>query len=281
MSSSSYHDANKREYIDRAESDESVIADILAVKNDPEMEDPNGIGYRPMTVYVNGLRAERNEAPINNKRVLRVMRENSLLSTSYNKKTRKYNSYAGEGSKKYKNHINQRFQTDRPFQKIGTDIFEARWGNKTDKEKIFVSVFEDFFSGEILSVSKSLHPNTGLVIESLEPVLDLVNKVPYLTTIHSDQGIQYQGSIYQGILRKSHVRQSMSRKATPHDNAPTESVIHQIKVGTVLNHDYATREELETAIDRWLWFYNMKRIRAKNNWLTPHAMRINYEQKIA
>lgn len=35
------------------ESDESVLTDILAVVNDLEMEGPEGIGYRPMTKYIN------------------------------------------------------------------------------------------------------------------------------------------------------------------------------------------------------------------------------------
>jgi len=43
----------------------------------------------------------------------------------------------------------------------------------------------------------------------------------------------------------------MSRKAIPHENTLTESFIHQIIVGTVLNHDYGSKEELEATIDRW------------------------------
>ncbi|MQS45814.1 integrase core domain-containing protein, partial [Companilactobacillus mishanensis] len=85
---------------------------------------------------------------------------------------------------------------------------------------------------------------------------------------------------YVGILKKAHVRQSMSRKGTPHDNAPTESVIHQLRVGTTLNHHYKTRAELESAIDNWIRYYNTKRIRSSNNWLTPNAMRLSYKQKI-
>lgn len=280
MSSSSYHDANKRSYKPHQKHDDSIIRDIFAVRNDPEVEDPDGIGYRPMTRYINTLRAERNEQRVNEKRVLRIMRENQLLSTSFNKKVAKYNSFAGEGDKKHKNYIHRKFKTDRPLQKIGTDILEARWGNKTTDERIYVSLFEDFFSGEILSYSISLHPNTELVTDSLIPVIELAKTAPYKTTIHSDQGIQYQGGTYVGILKKAHVRQSMSRKGTPHDNAPTESVIHQLRVGTTLNHHYKTRAELESAIDNWIRYYNTKRIRSSNNWLTPNAMRLSYKQKI-
>ncbi|MFD1472143.1 IS3 family transposase, partial [Companilactobacillus mishanensis] len=43
---------------------------------------------------------------------------------------------------------------------------------------------------------------------------------------------------------------------------------------------YKTRAELESAIDNWIRYYNTKRIRSSNNWLTPNAMRLSYKQKI-
>jgi len=279
--SSSYYDALSRDYVNNLPQpgDESIVNDIKDIRNDPEVKDPDGIGYRPMTKLVNDLRKKRNEPVVNNKRILRVMRQNDLLSTSYNKKVSKYSSFKGEGDKHYKNHISQRFQTDRPVQKVGTDVTEIRWGKGTINERLFLSVFEDFYSGEVLSYSMSLHPNTDFINESLQPVLDMSKPVPYLVTIHSDQGIQYQVPAYRRALKKAHVRQSMSRKSTPHDNAPTESLIHQLKVGTVLNHKYATRSKLELAIKEYIHYYNYKRIRKSNNWMTPIEMRKAYTQK--
>ncbi|WP_252897966.1 DDE-type integrase/transposase/recombinase [Amylolactobacillus amylophilus] len=95
-----------------------------------------------------------------------------------------------------------RFSTDRPLQKIGTDVTEARFGSQTTDERIYISLFTDFFSGEILSYSTSLHPNTEFVLESLNPVLEMVKDVPYKTTIHSDQGTQYQSGKYHSALKK-------------------------------------------------------------------------------
>jgi len=226
ISSSSYYDSRNREYVNglSRSGDQSIIEDIIAIRNDSEIVDPNGIGYRPMTILVNELRFLRDEPAVNNKRILRVMRQNDLLSTSYNKKINKYQSFKGEGNKHHKNHINQRFNTDRPIQKIGTDVTELRWGKKTKGERLFLSVFEDFYSSEILSFSFSLHPTTEFVLESLQPVLEKAKTAPHLVTIHSDQGIQYQATVYQRHLKKAGVRQSMSRKSTPYDNAPTEQL---------------------------------------------------------
>lgn len=279
MSSSSYFDARKRNYGSKYDSDNSIVDDIRLVRNtDKEAE---SLGYRPLTVMVNSLRTSRNESPVNHKRVLRVMRQNGLLSHAYKKKTAKYSSYEGSTGRERKNHIKRRFSTDRPLQKIGTDVTEVRWGFQTTDERLYISLFTDFYSGEILSYSTSLHPNTEFVLKSLEPVLNMSNDVPYLTTIHSDQGTQYQSGKYQSALKQYRVRQSMSRKSSPCDNAPTESLIHQLKTGTVLNHKYATQNQLEQAVASWIKYYNYKRIRQSNNWLTPVEMRNKYKKKYA
>lgn len=274
MSSSSYFDARKRNYGSCYDNDDSIVEDIKSLRT--ENKEAESLGYRPLTVMVNSLRKSRNESPVNHKKILRIMRENGLLSHAYKKKVAKYSSYEGSKGRERKNHIRRRFITDRPLQKIGTDVTEARWGTQTTDERIYISIFTDFYSGEILSYSTSLHPDTEFILESLEPVLGMAKSTPYLTTIHSDQGTQYQSGKYQTALKKNKIRQSMSRKSSPCDNAPTESLIHQLKIGTVLNHKYETQKQLEQAISSWVNYYNYKRIRQSNNWLTPIEMRKKY-----
>lgn len=151
-------------------------------------------------------------------------------------------------------------------------IFEASWGNQTtDEESLFRYL-------KILSYTLLLHPNTELVMESLILVLKLSENMNYLTTIHSNQEIQYQDSILSRSTKES-PRQTKYRKVTTHDNAPKKSVIHQIKVGTVLNYNYETKKELEVRFKKWIHYYNMRRIRTSDNWVTPHEIRSRYIQK--
>ncbi|EHE85010.1 putative transposase [Latilactobacillus curvatus CRL 705] len=60
-----------------------------------------------------------------------------------------------------------------------------------------------------------------------------VKKIPkdleYRTTIHSDQGFQYQHQDWTNILKEHRIFQSMSRKATCLDNASMESFFHIMK----------------------------------------------------
>lgn len=50
--------------------------------------------------------------------------------------------------------------------------------------------------------------------------------LPYRTTIHLDQGFQYQYHFWVKELKEHHMFQSMSCKATCLDNAAVESFFH-------------------------------------------------------
>ena len=56
------------------------------------------------------------------------MRENGLSSRMYNRQTRKYDSSIGPQGQKAKNRLKRRFQTNRPYQKMVTDVSEFRYG---------------------------------------------------------------------------------------------------------------------------------------------------------
>jgi len=91
MSSSSYFDARKRNYGSQYDSDFSIIKDIKFIRDDDS--EAESLGYRPLTQMVNSIRISRGEDTVNHKKVLRIMRQNNLLSHSYEKKAAKYNSY--------------------------------------------------------------------------------------------------------------------------------------------------------------------------------------------
>lgn len=204
------------------------------------------------------------------------MWENNLLCHAFERKTAWYNIYVGTVWKVYNSRINRRFMSDRPLQKLGTDITELRGGVKTQQERLYLSVVADFATGELIGHSTSAHPNTEFVLNSIRPVMELAQAVPHVTTIHSDQGVQYQSGQYQHELKQHRIKQSMSLKSTPLDNAPTESVIHQLKVGTILNNSYETKEELINAINSWIDFYNNHKVRQSNNWHTTTNIRVAY-----
>ena len=60
----------------------------------------------------------------------------------------------------------------------------------------------DMATGEILSFSMSHKPDLSFVMESLNQVLPIIKQATYRTTIHSDQGWQYQHQKWVQTLRK-------------------------------------------------------------------------------
>ncbi len=197
------------------------------------------------------------------------MRENGLLSLMYNHQTRKYDSSIGPQGKKAMNRLNRRFNTDRPYQKMVTDVSEYRYGDMSQNERVYLSPIKDLCTGEIVSYNISDHPTTDFV---MKPLIELINKRPTLNSRmpgHSDQGIQYQTNTWRPTLKKLYIFQSMSRRATCLDNASMESFFHTMKAELYYDHHYQTKQELIKSMKEWIVYYNQYRIRHKLKGKTP------------
>ncbi|WP_156520035.1 IS3 family transposase [Loigolactobacillus backii] len=234
-------------------------------------------GYRQVTGQLRAM-----GLVVNHKKVLRLMRELGLLSTAYNKQTRKYNSYKGTVGKLAKNRLNRRFMTNRPYQKLTTDITELRWGNKTIGERAYFTCIYDLFSSEILSYEISLNPTVAFTTNVLTMAIDkLPKQLNYRTTIHSDQGFQYQNPRWVRILKQQRIFQSMSRKATCLDNAAMESFFHIMKAEVYDQKQFDTLAELTLAVSNWIQYYNVTRIKTKLGGKSPVKYRVLTTQKVA
>lgn len=198
------------------------------------------------------------------------MKEYNLLAKKYNRRVGKYDSSKGPQNKKAKNRLHQKFITDRPYQKVVTDISEFRYGNRTINDRVYLSPFKDLCSGEIISYTITDRPLTQYVIQGLREVFKARPKLQYRMTVHSDQGIQYQSNAYRHELRKHNIFQSMSRRATCHDNAAMESFFHTMKVEIdYYTHHFKTKKELIKRMESWIKYYNQERIRHTKKSLTP------------
>lgn len=112
---------------------------------------------------------------------------------------------------------------------------------------------------------------------------EALNRIPvldYRTTVHTDQGFQYQHRHWQNTLKEHHVFQSMSRKATCLDNAAMESFFHIMKV-EVMDEHFETKTALIEAMNEWIDFYNHRRIKTKLDGKSPVKYRELTVQKAA
>lgn len=268
MPKSDYYYQKQRQQRD---TDDPMISEIKAVK-----QKHPAYGYRRVV-----LTLRRCHLKVNHKKVQRIMRTEGLQSTAYTKRIRKYNSYKGTVGKVAKNRLNRRFMTDRPYQKLVSDVSEFRWGHQTTNERLYLEPVMDLYSDEILAFNISDHPTVAFALKPLHEALERLPEHHYRTYVHTDQGFQYQNCLWRKELKSHHVCQSMSRKATCLDNAQMESFFHLMKAETVASHHYQTRKELETAMRVWIKYYNESRIKEKLGGQSPIEYRISNTEQVA
>ncbi|WP_139367393.1 MULTISPECIES: IS3 family transposase [Bacillaceae] len=236
-------------------------------------EDHDGnYGYRRIH-----LELKNRNLKVNHKKVQRIMKKLGLKGNKFTRKTRKYSSYKGTIGTVAKNLINRRFHTNVCHQKITTDITEF----KCSDGKLYFNPFMDMFNSEILSYGISSHPTLDLVIEPLEDTLEIVKNSKYRTTIHSDQGWHYQHNKWVKKLKENKVFQSMSRKGNCLDNSPMENFFGLMKQEMYYGEALCSYEELKQKIERYINYYNNKRIKQKLAGMSPVQFRIHTSQLVA
>ncbi len=224
-------------------------------------ENQGRYGYRRITMEM-----QNRGYIINHKTVNRLMND---LGLKCRVRMKKYRSYKGEIGKVAPNLINRNFHADAPNQKWATDITEFALFGK----KLYLSPILDMYNGEIISYNISERPLLGQVLEMLDKAFE---KIPDNTNLifHSDQGWQYQHKTYQHRLKEKGVRQSMSRKGNCLDNAVMENFFGLLKSELVYLRAFDSIEEFREELEKYIYYYNHKRIKVKLKGLSPVQYRI-------
>ena len=209
---------------------------------------------------------------INHKKVLRIMREESLLCTKFKTRSRKYSSYKGQIGKVANNLVNRRFKASKPNELWLTDVTEFRI--KGQEKKLYLSSILDIFNSEVISYTLSNHPTINLTNEMLEKALDKNKDIKNLT-IHSDQGFHYQHSSWTNRLEKMDIVQSMSRKGNCLDNSPMENFFGVLKQEMYYGVEFKNYDELINEIEEYIRWYNEDRIKTKLNGMSPVDYRLH------
>ena len=188
----------------------------------------------------------------------------------------KYRSYKGEVGKVAPNVLERNFKADKPNQKWTTDVteFHFPWG------KVYLSPILDMFNGEIISYSVSKHPSYSQTTDMLNKAFSKNMNLKGLI-FHSDQGWQYQMRNYQNRLSELEIIQSMSRKGNCLDNSIMENFFGLMKKEMFFDHqfEFDNYEQFKKAIDKYIYWYNNKRIKTKLKGLSPVQYRIQSIQQ--
>lgn len=224
-------------------------------------------GYRRVTLVL-----KNKGFKINHKRVLRIMREESLLCSKFKTRSRKYSSYKGQIGKVADNVVKRQFTATKPNQLWLTDVTEFRI--KGEEKKLYLSPILDIYNSEIISYTLSYHPTLELTNTMLNKALQKTKNKTNLM-IHSDQGFHYQHSSWTKKLEKMNIRQSMSRKGNCLDNSPMENFFGILKQEMFYGEDFKSYDYLRNEIEKYIKWYNEDRIKTKLNGMSPVMYRLH------
>src|SRR3989454_8667902 len=134
-------------------------------------------------------------------------------------------------------------------------------------EFVYLAVLLDAFSRRCIGWALRRSLEAALVLEALRMGLTRRHPRPGLVH-HSDRGVQYASRDYTALLQQHGIRISMSRLATPYDNAQAESFIKTLKYeeGT----EYRNLEEAKALIGKFLeQVYNQQRLHSALGYRPP------------
>lgn len=76
-------------------------------------------------------------------------------------------------------------------------------------------------------------------------------------------------------LKENKIFQSMSRKGNCHDNSVMENFFGIMKQEMYYGLVYYSYEQLKETIDKYIKYYNEKRIKEKLGWMSPVEYRLS------
>jgi putative transposase len=199
---------------------------------------------------------------VNHKRVLRLMRIDNLLCVRRKKFIFTTNSQ--HGLPIYPNLV-ESLVVNSIDQLWVADITYIR----LQMEFVYLAVLLDAFSRRCIGWALQRSLEAALALEALRMALRQRRPKPGLVH-HSDRGVQYASYDYTAELQHHGIRISMSRIASPYDNAQAESFIKTVKYEEVYRTEYRNLEEARASIAEFLEkIYNRERLHSALGYRPP------------
>jgi transposase InsO family protein len=228
-----------------------------------------GSGYRMATrqLQIDGWQ-------INHKRVLRIMREESLLCRL--RKRFIATTDSDHAHRIYPNLI-KGWSPVRCDQVWVADITYIR----LPLGFCYLAVILDACSRRCIGWCLSDEIDSSLTLTALERAIAR-RSVPAGLIHHSDRGVQYANAAYIKRLQEIDALPSMSRIGNPYDNAKAESFFKTLKRQEVYLNDYRTLRDAEANLGRFIDdVYNIKRLHSSLGYLPPIEFEARQAAKIA
>jgi transposase InsO family protein len=215
-------------------------------------------GYRMLTALL-----RREGQLVNHKRVLRLMREDNLLSLRRKKYVFTTDSahtlplYPNLARHTKLTGLNQLWVADITFIRLRNEF-------------IYLAVVLDAYSRRVIGWDLGRTLQAELAIRALQMALSQRSWKAEGLIHHSDRGVQYASIDYTDLLEQNEIQISMSRRGNPYDNARAERFMRTLKEEEVHGADYRDLEDARSRIGEFLdQVYNRQRLHSALRYLTP------------
>jgi transposase InsO family protein len=216
-----------------------------------------GYGYRRVTKAL-----VREGRQVNHKRVLRVMRQESLLCQL--KRRFVVTTDSGHALRTYPN-LMAGLEPTGADQVWVADITYVRLPTAF----AYLACILDAWSRRCVGWCLSRAIDTRLTLAALDRALAARCPTPGLIH-HSDRGVQYASGEYVARLEGVGAKVSMAATGNSYENAKAESFFKTLKCEEVYLHDYRTFAEAEANIGRFIGdVYNTKRLHSGLGYRPP------------
>ena len=216
-----------------------------------------GYGYRRVTHAL-----KRTGWIVNHKRVLRIMREESLLC-----QLKRHFVHTTDSHHRYQVYPNliKGMTIEAPDVVWVADLTYIRLPSTF----VYLAAILDAYSRKCIGWKLSKRIDTQLTLGALEVALAARNVTTGLIH-HSDRGVQYASTEYVARLHSIEAYVSMSALGNPYDNAKAESFFKTLKCEEVYLKQYQTFQEAEDNIREFIEdVYNTKRLHSSLGYLPP------------
>lgn len=253
VSRSGYYDWKKREH------SENKDAELIRLICECQEKNKNRYGYRRVTLW---LKREKG-LTVNKKKVLRITSRNNLMSAI---RRRKIVKFRPRGNLRYENILNRDFHAETPNKKWVTDISYIIMPDGT----LYLSAIRDLCGNFIVAHRVATRQDYSLVGNTIADALAAENPSGDLI-LHSDGGGQYRSFDHRKIIESNNITASMSKPATPGDNAMAENFLSIFKTECIYLESPGSIAQAESLTHEFVQYYNYERLQA--NGLTPYEVR--------
>lgn len=224
-----------------------------------------GYGYRRVTREL-----ARRGWCVNHKRVLRIMREESLLC-QMKKRFVIVTTNSRHGFPVYPNVLAD-VMLSAPDQAWVADFTYIRLRSAF----VYLACILDAYSRRCIGWYLSREMNTQMTSRALQQAIGERHPQPGLIH-HSDRGVQYASRDYIGQLEAIGAQISMSAVGNPYDNAKAESFFKTLKQEEVYLKEYNSFTDAEHNLTTFIEkVYNEKRLHSSLGYLPPAEFEATY-----